>query len=264
MPRRIPGSFFLRNLIERRSLLLQLVRRDFHQRYVGSAAGWLWGVIDPLVLLGSYYFVFGVCLSNPTPNYPVVLVSGMLPWLLFSDTVTRSSSSLVEQANLITKTVFPAEIVPLAIFLSCLLNHLIAVSLVLVGTGIYLRHLNPALILLPFFTLLLGLFAVGIGWITSSLQVYLRDSARVLNVALTFWLWVTPIFIREDQFPRKVRFLIAANPLAYIVRPYREMLIGRQLPSWHDFGVAALFCGGTFFVGGMFFRYMKRGFADVL
>jgi ABC-type polysaccharide/polyol phosphate export permease len=188
----------------------------------------------------------------------------MLPWLLFSETVTRSATSLVEQANLITKTVFPAEIVPLAIFLSSLLSHLIAVSLVLVAAAVYLRHLNPGILLLPVFVLLLGFFAVGIGWIASSLQVYLRDTAQVLTVALTFWLWVTPIFISEDKFPRKVQFLIALNPLAYIVRPYRAMLMGSGLPSAHDFLVALLFSGGTFLAGGLFFRYMKRGFADVL
>lgn len=244
--------------------MLQLVRRDFNQRYVGSAAGWVWGVIHPIVLLASYYFVFGLCLGNPTKNYPLFLITGMLPWLLFSETVTRSASSLVEQASLITKTVFPAEIVPLAIFLSSLLSHVIAVSLVLVAVGVYLGHLNPALVLMPVFMLLLGLFAVGIGWIASSLQVYLRDTAQVLTVAMTFWLWVTPIFITEQNFPRKMRFLIGLNPLAYIVRPYREMLMGTQLPSWHDVGIATLVCAGTFFAGGMFFRYMKRGFADVL
>ena len=243
---------------------MQLVKRDFTQRYVGSAAGWFWGVIHPIVLLASYYFVFGVCLKNPTPNYPLVLITSMLPWLLFSETVTRSATSLVEQANLITKTVFPAEIVPLAIFLSSLLSHMIAVSLVLVATVVYLRHLNPGVLLLPVFVMLLGLFAVGIGWIAASLQVYLRDTAQLLTVALTFWLWVTPIFIAEDKFPHKVRFLIALNPLAYIVRPYREMLMGSNLPAWHDMAIAAMFCGGTFLVGGMFFRYMKSGFADVL
>jgi ABC-type polysaccharide/polyol phosphate export permease len=243
---------------------MQLVRRDFQQRYVGSAAGWLWGVIHPLVLLASYYFIFAICLKVPTPNYPLVLISGMLPWLLFSETVTRSSSSMVEQASLITKTVFPAEIVPLAIFLSSLLSHSIAVVLVLAAEGIYLGHLNPALVVLPVFMLLLGLFAVGIGWIASSLQVYLRDTVQVMTVILTFWLWVTPIFLPEDKFPHKVRFLIAANPLAYIVRPYREILMGTGLPSGRDFAIATLICGGTFFVGGMFFRYMKRGFADVL
>jgi ABC-type polysaccharide/polyol phosphate export permease len=231
---------------------------------VGSAAGWLWGVIHPIVLLASYYFVFGVCLRNPTENYPLVLITGMLPWLLFSETVTRSATSMVEQANLITKTVFPAEIVPLAIFLSSLLSHLIAVSLVLVAATVYLKHINPGILVMPVFVFLLGLFAIGIGWIASSLQVYLRDTAQILTVALTFWLWVTPIFIPEETFPRKVRFLVALNPLAYIVRPYRKMLMGSGLPTWHDLVVAALFCGGTFLVGAMFFRYMKRGFADVL
>jgi lipopolysaccharide transport system permease protein len=244
--------------------LLQLVRRDFTQRYVGSAAGWLWGVIHPVVLLASYYFVFGVCLGNTTKNYPLVLITGMLPWILFNETVTRSATSMVEQANLITKTVFPAEIVPLAIFLSSLLSHLIAVSMVLIAVAIYLGHVNPGILLLPLFAFLLGLFAVGIGWIAASLQVYLRDTAQVLTVMLTFWLWVTPIFIQEDKFPRKVRFLIAMNPLAYIVRPYQEILMGSHLPALRDLGFAALLCGGTFLLGAMFFRYMKRGFADVL
>jgi lipopolysaccharide transport system permease protein len=243
---------------------MQLVKRDFTQRYVGSAAGWLWGVIHPIVLFGSYYFIFGLCLRVPIEHYPLVLITGMLPWLLFSDTVTRSASSLVEQASLITKTVFPAEIVPLAIFLSSLLSHLIAVCLVVVAATIYLGRVNPGVLLLPVFMALLGLFAVGIGWIASSLQVYLRDTAQLLTVALTFWLWVTPIFISEQNFPRRLRFLIALNPLAYIVRPYREMLMGSHLPAWNDFGIAALLCSGTFLLGGIFFRYMKRGFADVL
>jgi ABC-type polysaccharide/polyol phosphate export permease len=231
---------------------------------VGSAAGWLWGVIHPIVLFASYYFIFGLCLKIPIERYPLVLITGMLPWLLFSDTVTRSASSLVEQASLITKTVFPAEIVPLAIFLSSLLSHVIAVALVFAAATLYAGRFNPGILLLPIFMFLLGLFAVGIGWIASSLQVYLRDTAQLLTVALTFWLWVTPIFIAEENFPRKLRFLIALNPLAYIVRPYREMLMGTRLPAWHDFAIATVFCGGTFLVGGMFFRYMKRGFADVL
>jgi lipopolysaccharide transport system permease protein len=266
----LPGTLFLRNLVERRSLLFQLVRRDFQQRYVGSAAGWLWGIIHPLVLLLSYTFVFSICLKQKpgtdplSQNYPLFLVAGLLPWLLFSETVTRSSSSLIEQAALITKTVFPAEIVPLAIFLSSLVSHLIAITLVVIGAAVVLRTLSPALVLLPLMTLLLGLFAVGIGWIASSLQVYLRDTAQVLTVALTFWFWLTPIFISEDKFPQRLRFLITANPLAYIVRAYRELLLGVHVPPLGDVAIAAAFCIATFFAGGMFFRYMKRGFADVL
>src|SRR5208282_3873105 len=124
----VPGTYFARNLIYRRTLLFQLVRRDFEQRFIGSAAGWLWGVVHPLVLLVSYIFVFQVCLKVKLPpgaatqNYTMYLFCGVLPWLLFSETVTRSASSMVENSNLITKTVFPAEVVPVSIFLSSLMQ----------------------------------------------------------------------------------------------------------------------------------------------
>src|ERR1700704_878940 len=102
----IPGRHFAQNLIARRTLLFQLVRRDFEQRFVGSAAGWLWGLIQPLVLLLSWTFVFQVCLHVQPPkgantqNYSVWLFCGFLPWLLFQETVTRSATSLLDHANL--------------------------------------------------------------------------------------------------------------------------------------------------------------------
>ena len=270
MPRRIPGTHFARNLVTRRTLISQLVKRDFQQRYVGSAAGWLWGLIHPLVLLASYVFIFSICLKQTlepgqvTTNYPMFLFAGMLPWLLFSETVQRSAGSLVEQANLITKTVFPAEIVPVSIFLSSLISHLLAAALVIAGAAIFLGHINPILLLLPVFIVLLGLFAVGIGWIAAALQVYLRDTAQVIVVILTLWFWATPIMIPENKFPSWGLVLLRANPLTYIVREYREILLGSKLPSFRDLGSIALFAIAAFICGGLVFRYMKRGFADVL
>src|SRR5437899_8640235 len=94
VPRRIPGTLFLRNLVERRSLLFQLIRRDFEQRFVGSAVGWIWGLIHPLVLLLSWVFVFQILLKQKAPpgenSYAIFVFAGMLPWLLFSETVQRS------------------------------------------------------------------------------------------------------------------------------------------------------------------------------
>ncbi|MEP6715170.1 MAG: ABC transporter permease [Terriglobia bacterium] len=268
MPKHIPGRHFARNLITRRTLIFQLVKRDFQQRYVGSAAGWLWGLIHPLVLLGSYTFIFSYCLHQPAPagvkSYPLSLFAGMLPWLLFSETVQRSSGSVVEQANLVTKTMFPSEIVPVSIFLSSLVSHLMTVALFAIIASIYLGHVSPMLALLPVFTLLLGLFAVGIGWITSSLQVYLRDTAQVVAVVMTFWLWLSPIFISDEKFPEKVRFVLKINPIAYLVHAYRQMLLGTDSPALRDIAVVACFAVSSFVIGGLFFRHMKRGFADVL
>src|SRR2546425_2162232 len=152
---RVPGTFFVRNLIERRDLIFQLVRRDFEQRFVGSTAGWLWGVIHPLVLLVSYSFVFSICLKQSLPpgevtkSYSLYLFAGMLPWLLFTDTVQRSSSSLLDNANLITKTVFPAEVLPIAVFLSSLISHGLALALVIAAIAVKENHITPLLLLLP-------------------------------------------------------------------------------------------------------------------
>jgi ABC-type polysaccharide/polyol phosphate export permease len=266
----LPGTQFARNLVERRSLLFQLVRRDFEQRFVGSAIGWLWSLIHPLVLLVSWYFAFRVCLRiqvdpvEVTESYPLFLFAGMLPWLLFSETVQRSSTSMLEQANLITKTVFPAEIVPVSLYLSSLVSHLMALALAIAGAGVILGQLTANLFLLPVYIVILGLFAVGVGWIVAGLQVYLRDTAQVLSVILTFWFWMTPIFVAEQRFPARLRFLLTANPLAYLVRAYRDILLFGRTPGLRDMAVVTVFALGTFCLGGLFFRQMKHGFADVL
>jgi ABC-type polysaccharide/polyol phosphate export permease len=265
---RLPGTLFLRNLVERRSLLFQLVRRDFEQRFVGSAMGWIWSLIHPLVLLVSWTFVFEFCLHQKPPagvqSYPVFLFAGMLPWLLFSETVQRSAPSLLDQASLITKTVFPAEMVPVSVFLSTLVSHLLALLLLVAVMGVSYNQISIFLVFLPFYMAAIGLLAVGLGWIAASLHVFVRDTAQVLSVVFTFWFWLTPIFIPEDSFPHKARFLLAANPLFYLVRAYRSALLYSSMPSFRDLGIAAAFGLGVFLAGGLFFRHMKRGFADVL
>lgn len=268
--KRIPGRHFLKNLVERRALLYELVRRDFQQRFIGSAAGWLWGVIHPLVLLVSWTFVFQVCLRAPLPadaitqNYTLFLFCGFLPWLLFQETVQRSASSLLDHAGLITKTVFPAEVVPVSIFLSSLIHHVIALLLAVGAVLIVERRISPMILFLPVYMLLVGMLAVGIGWIVSGLHVYLRDTAQVLAVVLTLWFWVTPIFISEQQIPERFRFLVAMNPLSFVVRAYRERLLSSRWPSLRELAIIAAYSVVVFVIGGLFFRQLKRGFADVL
>ena len=236
---------------------------------MGSVAGWVWGLIHPLVLLVTWNYVFGICLKQTLPKgqpgtYPLFLFAGMLPWLLFSDTVQRSSSSLVDQAGLITKTIFPAEMVPLSVFLSSLVSHLLALVLMIAAAEFKVPALSPALAILPLYMLLLGLLAVGIGWIVAALQVYLRDTAQFVTVILTAWFWMTPIFIFESQVPPRLQMLVYANPLTGLVRAYRQVLLSTMVPGWKDAGILAATSVTVFCLGGLVFRHLKRGFADVL
>ncbi len=253
--------------MERRSLLFQLVRRDFEQRFVGSAVGWIWALINPLVLLLSWVFVFQFLLQAKPPagekHFSLFVFAGMLPWLLFSETVQRAAPSILEQANLITKTVFPSEIIPVSVFLSTLIGHFLALLLMIAAAGAWDHQISLFLLLLPLYTLAVGLFSVGVAWIVASLHVFLRDTAQVLSVILTFWFWATPILVDETRF-RRVQFLLYANPLYYVVRSYRAILLHSAMPSLADLAVALAFGAASFCIGGLFFRYMKRGFADVL
>ena len=144
-------------------------------------------MIHPLVQLLSYAFVFQVCLKVALPpgevtdNYTAFLFCGFLPWMLFQETVTRSANSLIDNSNLITKTVFPSEIIPVSIFLSSLVSHILALVIVAGFVGIWAGGISPMIAILPVYMLLLGMFAIGIGWIVCSLQVYLRDTAPGFN-----------------------------------------------------------------------------------
>lgn len=268
--RAVPGAGFLRTLVSRRSLLYQMVRRDFEQRFVGSAAGWLWGLIHPLVLLACWTFVFQICLRVPPPsdgltdNYTVFLFCGYLPWMLFQETLQRATNSLLENGNLITKTVFPSELVPVSVFLSAMVSHLLALVLVIAMIGFWLQYISAMIVFLPLYMFLLGMLAVGFGWIFSALQVYLRDTSQVVTVLLTGWFWLTPIFVDSQRFPRKLQFIAALNPLAYVVRAYRERLLSHRLPDLHELLILTLFAIGIFTAGGLVFKHLKSGFADVL
>ncbi|MBM3787152.1 MAG: ABC transporter permease [Acidobacteria bacterium] len=264
------GRQFLRNLVDRRNLLFQLAMRDFRQRYIGSAAGWLWGLVHPLVMLASWTFVFQYCLKSemppgsPTSNYTLFLVTGYLPWMLFQETVLRSSSSLLENANLITKTLFPSEMLPIAVFFSSLANHFLALLLTMGALYIWDASLSPPALMLPVYMVLLGLFGVGLGWIFSSFQVYLRDTAQAVTVLVTFWFWMTPIFITEDKIPDSMRFLLNGNPMSYFVRAYRDRLLTAAWPDVSELAIIVAWALGAFLAGGLVFRHLKKGFADVL
>lgn len=264
------GLRFLRLLKDRRALIVNLVIRDFRQRYVGSSLGWLWAAVHPAVLLASYTFVFAVVLKIPkgrnwgTDSFALYLFAGILPWLLFQETVARSATSIVDYANLITKTVFPSEVLPLSIFCANLLHHTIGLAVLLAIALSSVERITPALALLPVYLFLLALFTLGVSWIVASLQVFLRDTSQVLTIVLTFWFWVTPIFFSLDQLPERIQFLGRINPVAQVVNAYRRTILAGQPPAVADLALLAATSTIAFLAGGAFFRYTKRGFGDVL
>ena len=259
---------FFRKLSHQRYLIFNFVVRDLKSRYVGSFMGLFWAVVHPLVLLLCYTFVFSIVFkiragTLTTGNFAIFLFCGILPWLYFQDTVLRCCNSVVENSNLIKKTVFPSEILPIAMALSNAFTHLLGLAillLVLVFSGL----LAWTSVFLPVYLFLLIVLALGLGWLCAALQVFLRDTYQIVAVMMVLWFWFTPIFYSLEMVPSVLRPLILLNPLTYVVEGYRYSLLEGHLPDLGHLSVLLAFVLIVFFLGGYVFRNTKREFIDVL
>ena len=263
----ISGNFF-RKLILRRHLIFNFVVRDLKSRYVGSVMGIFWSVVHPLVLLACYSFVFQVVfrvrpISAATDNFALFLFCGILPWLYFQESLTRSCGCILENSNLIRKTLFPSEILPVTHILSNLVTHALGMLILLAVLG-WMGLLGWKAVFVLVYIALMAVLALGLGWLLAALQVFLRDTLQVLTVVLVFWFWFTPIFYSAGQVPEPYQDLIRLNPLAYVVEGYRRTLLEGRYPEPQSLLILAGFALFLFLAGGYVFRNTKREFIDVL
>jgi ABC-type polysaccharide/polyol phosphate export permease len=265
----ILGNFFQKIYLQH-DLISNLVVRDLRARYIGSFMGFFWSVINPVVLIASYSFVFMVVLNIGAPEdsgtryFPLFLFCNILPWLFFQDTLQRSSTVIIDNANLITKTLFPTEILPLTILLSGLINHLIGCAILLFIMIVVGHPISIFALFVPIYLLFLMFFTLGLAWFVSSLNVFIRDISQVLGVILTFWFWFTPIFYTGIKIPKQYSFIARLNPLAHVVTGYRDCLLRMKMPDLQALAWFAVASVVVFVAGGLFFRHIKREFVDVL
>jgi ABC-type polysaccharide/polyol phosphate export permease len=262
---------FLKKLYESRYMVRMMAVRDLKATYVGSLFGFSWAVLNPLAQLAIYGLVFGVLLkSRPDPvygtdSYFLFLLCGLVPWQFFAQTVSASTNTLLSHANLVKKAVgFNSEILPVITVLSNLITHFIGVVLLLAIVFIVMGKLSimtPVILLYLFFIVI---FSVGIGWIVSSINVYLRDVQQVVGLVMLAWMFLTPIFYPVSLIPEKMMPLVRLNPLYHMVEGYRfAILTGRPLAAM-DVAIMAIVSLLTFGTGGLLFRRLKPGFGEVL
>ncbi len=266
-----------------RRLLKNFVVRDLKVRYVGSSIGFFWSVIFPFVNLCVYMFVFRLILrvrwsdtANATQAAMYMLV-GILCWTAFSETVIRSTNALVENANLIKKVVFPSEILPAYLTLSSLVNMAIGIPVVLAGVLFFdtssegfgfrtdFSRLGPSLLILPVLMALQAVFTVGLGFLLSTVNVFLRDIHQIIGVGVMVWMFATPIFYPDTLVANKgYGWILAFNPMYWLIEAYRDVLLERSWPEFEPmlrlFAVGLIVLG----VGVSVFRRHKSRFPDLL
>ena len=259
-----------RRVIQNSYMIRSLVVRDIQSRYVGSLLGLFWSVVHPLTQIAIYYFLFAVVFKvrlGPEyggTHYAVWLITGLLPWMFFAEIVGRASGSVTGYANLIKKTVFPSELLPLSHAVAALVNHLIAFA-ILVAAIVLMGGALPARGFLVFgYMAAAGLFGLGLAWILSSFNVFLRDVGQIMGVLLQVWFYLTPVIYPVSQVPERFRTLLALNPMFHVVEGYRWALLSGAAPDAAGVLYLCVTVAAALLAGGAVFERLKPAFADVL
>ena len=257
-------------LYRERRLLWAMALRDMLGRYKGTVGGPLWAVLNPLLMIATYTFLFSSILKvrfgpqGSLTDFAFYFIAGFLPWLAFSDPVLRSQSVIVEHSNFVKRVVFPIEILPANLVLSAFLTNLIGLGLFLLARLFFGHALPVTLLLLPLVMLCQLAFTLGLAWFLASVGVFLRDIGQVLSVFFTLWFFLTPICYPEASLTPDLRALLAFNPFFHIVRAYRLLALeGTLLPAETAVALAAVSLP-VFFLGAAWFWKTRKAFADVL
>ncbi len=253
-----------------RDLLKNFVLRDFRRKYVGSALGLFWSIINPLVMLTVFTFIFSVLLQvrfgerAGVANFALYLFCGMLPWLAFQESLSRSTNILVENANLLKKVKFPAKILPTYIVISGFLNELIGLGILIIAIIISSYRLGLPLLFLPVIFILQLCLTVGICWLLAAINVFYRDILHMIGLILMVWMYSTPIFYPPRLIPDQLKFILVINPMAHLIQAYRDIFLEQRLPEPMSILILAGFSLFFFLLGYWFFGKTQDKFVDLV
>jgi len=258
---------YWRDIWRYRELFFFLAWRDILVRYKQTAIGIAWSVLRPLLTMLVFTIVFGKLARLPSNGvpYPIMVYAAMLPWQFFANSLTESSNSLIDNANLLTKVYFPRLIVPAGSVIVGLLDFLISL-VIMFGIMAWYQYLpDVRMLLLPFFLVLAFLASFGAGLWLSALNVKYRDFRYVVPFLVQFGLYISPVGFSSAIVPEKWRMLYFLNPMVGVIDGFRWAILGDAFPVYWP----GLFLSATLtllmFIGGLlYFRNMERSFADVI
>ena len=247
-------------------LLMNLTRREVKGRYSQSLFGAGWAIAQPLAMMAVFTLVFsrlGQIPSGGAP-YPLFAFAALVPWFFFSNSVNSGTMSLITYRNIVTKTYFPREIVPLAQVGSRLVDLGAASTLFALLLLYYNVSLSAWAALTPLFVALLILFTLGTTLLTSSLNVFYRDVSPVVQIGLQLWLYLTPVAYPLAAVPAEYRGFFLLNPLTGVVEGLRSVLVFDRAPDWNVVGISAALIAALFLGSLLLFKSTDKYFADVI
>jgi ABC-type polysaccharide/polyol phosphate export permease len=243
----------LQEIVAYRNLIYELAISDLKLRYRRSVLGFLWTMLNPLLMMMVLATVFSQVMRFAIEDYAVLLLAALLPWGFFSQSITNSLMSIVGKGSLLKKVYIPKAVIPLASVLTVLINFALSLIPLVLLVLIMGKPLTLALLFLPVATLLLAMFACGFAFLFSCLNVFFRDFMHMTDVLLQAWFYLSPIIYTVDMVPEAYRFWFELNPMFHYIQCFQQPIYHGQLPSQFTivmctlWGVLALLVGYTVF-----------------
>ena len=212
-----------KELYNYRQLLKSNVSKEIRGKYKGSFLGVLWSFVNPLLMTLVYAIVFPFILKSTQPHYVTFIVIAILPWTWFTSVISQGTNTIVVNGGIIKKVYFPREILPISIVTSGLINFLIScliIAIFLIFSGI---GFSFYIVLLPLIVIIQYILQLGLIFITSSIDVYIRDAEYIISFFVSMIFYGTPILYSSSLFPEKVSWLLKLNPLTTIIESYRDI-----------------------------------------
>jgi lipopolysaccharide transport system permease protein len=257
-----------KKLVAYRELLFSLTKKDLKVKYRGSVLGFFWSLLNPVLMMLVYSFVFSMILRQGIQEFAIFLLCALLPYNFFSNSVNYGSGSIISNANLVKKIYFPKEIIPLSIVLSNLINFLLELVVLFVVLSIFGYKFYMYLYLLPLVVLVQVLFVSGISMLISALNVFFRDLQHLITILMLVWFFATPIIYPLSMVPERFQFWMQLNPMAVFAAYYRNIFYFVKYPDgmyWPPLEIILICLGITFlffFMGYFVFKRLEPKFAE--
>ena len=252
----------IKELNQYREFLKTNVRKDIRGKYKGSFLGIIWSFLNPLLSVLVYAIVFPYIMRIKVENYLIYLITGIIPWTFFTSSINMGLNSILFNGNIIKKVYFPRIILPISSVTSCLVNFLISCIIILlfcIGSGL---GISIYLLWLPIVAIIQYIFQLGLAFILSAIEIYMRDIEHIVNFFVSMLFYVTPILYTPETFPERLGWLLKLNPLYYLMTSYRAIFFYQQTPNVHGLTLLLGFSIVLFFIGYFIFEKLQKGFAE--
>lgn len=253
----------IKEIYEYRTMIASLIKRDLRGRYKGSALGFAWTFLNPLLQLVVYTIVFSVIMRAGVEDYYLFLFVALIPWIFFNNSVSSGASCIINQKEMVKKIYFPREVLPIAHVTCQLVNMLLSFIVIFAVLFVSGKGINvEALVFLPIVVVAEYLLAISITMVVSAVTVFLRDLEHILLIITMAWQFLSPVMYSIEMVPEEYRFIFNINPMTPIIVAYRDIFYYKQVPEINTLLHGFIFSVILLIIGSMIFGHLKKHFAE--